>query len=79
MNFLFSKYHRCPCYGNGKKCAVLGQGVLPIDGSHPPLTPPPFLVLDADEILVWHEACLPFAVFILLRLELLRYGSYSEL
>lgn len=43
------------------------------------INPPPFLVLDADEILVWHEACLPFAVFILLRLELLRYGSYFEL
>lgn len=57
-----------------------GRGMLPMDGSHPPLTPSsPFLFLDADEILVWHEACLLFAIFILLRLELLRYGSYSKL
>lgn len=37
---------------------------------------PPFPFLDVDETLVGSEACFLLSVFILLRLELLRYGSY---
>lgn len=61
----------------------LAMGELPSPeyqhGESHPLLISPFPFLDVDETLVWHEACLLLAVFILLRLELLRYGSYFKL
>lgn len=82
--FLPKTYHcRCPCYEMESNVMFLAMEELPSlahqhDKSHSLLISP-FSSLEVDEPLVWHEAHLLFTVFILLRLELLRYGSYFKL